>query len=62
MAADADASEAARSLAALRWSPEARLRAAVDTVVTRSADLDDSQRAAIEAAITAPGGDGDGES
>jgi hypothetical protein len=52
MSADADAaSEAARSLASARWTPEARLRAAVATVITRSADLDDSQRAAIEAAI-----------
>jgi hypothetical protein len=48
-----EASEAARQLAAARWTPEARLRAAVDTVVTRSADLDDAQRAAIEAAISA---------
>jgi hypothetical protein len=47
-----EASEAARTLAQLRWTPEARLRSAVDTVVTRSADLDATQRAAIEAAIT----------
>jgi hypothetical protein len=47
-----DASEAARRLAELRWSPEARLRHAVETVIERSSQLDDSQRAAIEAAIT----------
>lgn len=46
-----EASEAARRLAAARWTPEARLRAAVDTVITRSADLDSDQRAALEAAI-----------
>jgi hypothetical protein len=40
-------SEAARRLNAARWSPEARLRAAVDTVVKRRADLDDSQRAQL---------------
>lgn len=57
MAPHADASEAGRALAAKRWDPETRLRAAVATVVKRSADLDDMQRAAIEAAITeeAPG-------
>jgi hypothetical protein len=47
-----DASEAARQLAQLRWSPEARLRHAVETVIERRSQLDDSQRAAIEAAIT----------
>jgi hypothetical protein len=52
MAAHADASEAGRALAAKRWDPETRLRTAVETVVTRSADLDEAQRAAIEAAIT----------
>jgi hypothetical protein len=52
-----EASEAARLLAQARWTPEARLKAAVDTVVTRSADLDASQRAALGAAITAPGGE-----
>jgi hypothetical protein len=46
-----EASEAARQLAAARWTPEARLKAAVDTVVRRSADLDDRQRAQLEAAI-----------
>jgi hypothetical protein len=38
-------------LAAARWTPEARLRAAVDTVVTRRADLDAGQRAALKTAI-----------
>lgn len=56
--ADADASELGRALAARRWDPETRLRAAVDTVVTRAADLDPAQRAALGAAI---GGDGDGD-
>lgn len=51
MAAHADASEAARALAARRWAPEARLAAAVDTVIQRSADLSAAQLAAIEAAI-----------
>jgi hypothetical protein len=60
MAAHADASEAARALAARRWAPEARLRAAVETVVERSADLDAAQRAAIEAAIGQEVPDGDG--
>jgi hypothetical protein len=54
--AHADTSEIGRALAAVRWSPETRLRAAVDTVVERSADLNDAQRAAIGAAI---GGDPD---
>lgn len=58
MAAHADASEAARALAAIRWAPETRLRAAVEVVIERSADLDDAQRAAIGAAIG--NGDGDG--
>jgi hypothetical protein len=52
MAAHADASEVGRALAAIRWDPETRLRAAVDTVIERSADLDAAQRAAIEAAIS----------
>jgi hypothetical protein len=55
-----EAAEAARRLAQMRWTPEARLRAAVDTVVTRSADLDDTQRAALEAAITEAPGRGEG--
>ena len=58
MATDADAlSEAARALAAVRWSPEMRLRAAVATVAEHAADLDDSQRAALGAALEAEGGD-----
>ena len=49
-----DASAAGRTLVARRWGPPGTrdLNRAVQTVVTRSADLDDSQRAAIEAAIT----------
>jgi hypothetical protein len=47
-----EASEAARALAQRRWTPEARLKAAVDTVTKRSADLDAAQRAQLEAAIT----------
>ena len=59
MAADADASEAARSLAQLRWSPEGRMRAAVNTVAANPELLDETQRAALEAAITPPpGGEG----
>lgn len=60
MEAHADASAAARALAEKRWAPETRLRDAVETVVTRSADLDAAQRAAIGAAITDSSGDGDG--
>jgi hypothetical protein len=52
MAADTHASELGRALAAQRWAPETRLRVAVETVVERSAELDETQRAAIEAAIT----------
>ena len=52
MAADTHAaSELGRALAAQRWAPETRLRVAVETVVERSAELDDTQRAAIGAAI-----------
>jgi hypothetical protein len=59
MAAHADASEVGRALAAIRWDPETRLRTAVETVVTRSADLDAAQRAELAAAIgqEVPGGD-----
>jgi hypothetical protein len=49
--AHADASEIGRALAELRWSPQARLRTAVDTVAERIADLDDAQRARLEAAL-----------
>ena len=51
----ADAGNLGRALAAVRWSPEVRLRVAVDTVVRRSADLDPDQRAAIEAAVSESG-------
>jgi hypothetical protein len=54
-------SEIGRALAAVRWSPEGRLRAAVDTVAELAAVLDDAQRARLEAAIGGdPGGDGPG--
>lgn len=46
-----DVSEAARALALRRWSPEARLADAVTTVVRRSSDLDEDQRAALAAAV-----------
>lgn len=51
MDAYADASEIGRALARSRWSPEVRLRTAVDTVAERIADLDDAQRARLEAAL-----------
>jgi hypothetical protein len=56
---DAQASAAARELARARWGTRV-LDAAVETVLTRSADLDDAQRAELAAAIgqEAPGGDG----
>ena len=38
MAAHADATEIGRALAAVRWSPEVRLRTAVDTVAERITD------------------------
>jgi hypothetical protein len=50
--ADRDYSELGRALAERRWAPETRLRTAVDEVCRRSADLDETQRAALEAAIT----------
>jgi hypothetical protein len=52
MAAHADANEAARALAAKRWEPETRLRAAAETLIARADELDAGTRAAIEAAIT----------
>jgi hypothetical protein len=45
-----EASEAARALAAARWTPEARLRAAVATVVTRADELTEVQRAQLHQA------------
>jgi hypothetical protein len=60
--ADANASEAARALNAARWSPEGRMRAAVNTVAANPELLNETQRTALEAAITQPpGGDGDGQ-
>ena len=60
MDADADPREAARALNAARWSPEGRMRAAVNMVAANPGLLDESQRTALEAAITQPpGGDGD---
>jgi hypothetical protein len=53
-----EASQAGRTLAEMRWTPEARLKAAVDTVLERSADLDDSQRGALLEAARGRGGDG----
>lgn len=50
-----DASAAGRALALRRWAPEARLADAVETVVSRSADLDDTQRAEVLSAITGEG-------
>jgi hypothetical protein len=55
--AHADASEVGRALAVVRWSPAVRLRTAVDTVAERIADLDDAQRAKLEAALQ----NGDGQ-
>jgi hypothetical protein len=55
--ADADTRAAARELARVRWDPSPVVARAVETVVSRSAELDASQRAALEAAITAPGGE-----
>jgi hypothetical protein len=52
-----EASQAARTLAQMRWTPAARLKAAVDTVISRSADLDDSQRAELRQATEQKGAD-----
>jgi hypothetical protein len=49
--ARADAAELGRALAAVRWSPEVRLRTAVDTLVELRDGLDDGQRARLEAAL-----------
>jgi hypothetical protein len=46
-------------MAALRWSPEVRLRSAVNTVAELSGGLDDAQRAILEVAITTGGEDDD---
>jgi hypothetical protein len=55
--AHADAVEVGRALALQRWSPEVRLRTAVDTVAERAANLDDAQRAKLELALQ----NGDGQ-
>jgi hypothetical protein len=46
------ASEIGRALAERRWSPEVRLRSAVDTIAEYRAGLDDAQRAILGAAIS----------
>ena len=56
-------SESASRAARERWrqAGDPVLTRSVDTVIERSADLDDAQRAAIEAAIAGdPAQDGDG--
>jgi hypothetical protein len=57
MDAHADKSEIGRALASVRWSPEVRLRSAVDYAAEHAAELDDAQRAMLEAAITEAGDD-----
>jgi hypothetical protein len=59
MDTDAERSEAGRALNAVRWSPEVRLRSAVDYAAAHAAELDDVQRAMLEAAITTGGDDDD---
>jgi hypothetical protein len=54
---DAQASEAARSLARIRWGATV-LGKAVETVLQRAAQLDDTQRAALGAAIDGKASDG----
>jgi hypothetical protein len=49
----------AREMAALRWSPEVRLRSAVDYAAEHAAEMDDAQRAKLGAAITTGGDDDD---
>jgi hypothetical protein len=56
-----DASEAARTAARARWTPSPVVARSVQVVVERVEELDDSQRAALEAAITAPGGESRGQ-
>jgi len=50
--AEAARSEAARTAARARWRPSPVVARAVQVITTRSGDLDDTQRAALEAAIT----------
>lgn len=49
--ADTEASEAARRLANLRWSPSHRLEHAVSVVVQRSAELRPEQLAELAAVL-----------
>lgn len=56
---DSHASEAARALAARRWSPETRLRAALATLAEHTATLTDAQRDAIRHALDEDGDDGE---
>jgi hypothetical protein len=46
-----------REMAERRWSPEVRLRSAVDYTAEHAAELNDAQRAMLEAAITTGGDD-----
>jgi hypothetical protein len=48
----ADPSEIGRALASVRWSPEVRLRSAVDYAAGHAAEMDDAQRAKLEDAIS----------
>lgn len=50
--ARSSACQAGRDLARARWTPSPVVARAVQVVISRSAELDDSQRAAIGAAVT----------
>jgi hypothetical protein len=52
----ADSSEIGRSLASVRWSPQVRLRSAVDYAAEHAGEMDAAQRAKLEAAITTEAG------
>lgn len=56
MEAHSHASEAGRALALRKYTPEVRLRTAVDTIDELRDGLDDAQRARLEAALQ-DGGD-----
>jgi hypothetical protein len=60
---DAARSEQAQAAARVRWRQQGDpvLSRSVQVVVERHADLNDAQRAAVEAAITDSPADGDGE-
>jgi hypothetical protein len=58
--AQAEASDAARSLARARWGTRV-LDHAVEVVVNRSADLDAAQREQLRAVADGPAEDGDAE-